>query len=350
MIEQCDNFSLYGVGGQALLTNGVYASAGGVTLITDPGTGVGTVAHQIQTGSGDASALYYALSTGGINTVGMTGRLYLDTLPDSYGNTCGYIFRSTANGFLYGIGVLPNGAIGLWDGTGTSPLLQTTGPVVTANAWWHVEVKFTIGASTGAIEVRVEGQTVLTATAQNFGTTQIGIVGWGHIKGSGNAHALDYKDLVVWNTNGTLNNNFLGSVIVASLTTNSDVTVGGWTNTGGASHNAILAQVPPVDATVYTAAAVPPITAMVMGLTDLPTNTTSVKALMTMVRATKTDGGDGSLQTSLVSGASTGAGANRPITTSPTYWRDIFETDPATSAAWTLAAANAANLKIDRTV
>lgn len=347
-IEHCDNFSMYGTN-PAFLLNGTYASAVNCALAADP-AGTGNIVLNPQGGGANGEILTYALASGAITTVGSAFRVWCSRLPPDTSSATGIEFRTVSNTPLYQVAIQPNGAISLLNNGPNNVVATTTGPVVTANAWWHIEVKFTVGAGTGALEVRVEGQTVLSLTAQAFGSTGIGIVGWGPMFGTASGANPFYKDVVVWNTSGSLNNNFLGSVLVASLVTNSDVTVGGWTNTGGASHNAILAQSPPVDATVFTAAAVPPVTAMVLGMTDLPTNVTSVKALMTMVRATKVDGGDGSLQTSLVSGASTGSGANRPITTTPTYWRDVFETDPATSAPWTLTAANAANLKIDRTV
>lgn len=85
-------------------------------------------------------------------------------------------------------------------------------------------------------------------------------------------------------------------------------------------------------------------------LSNLPADVTSVKALMTRVRAAKTDGGDGSLQVSVVSNGDIGSGANRPITTSQTYWSDVFQTDPDTSAPWLPSAVDLAQLQLDRTV
>lgn len=93
----------------------------------------------------------------------------------------------------------------------------------------------------------------------------------------------------------------------------------------------------------------PPPLPYVGELTNLPPDVTSVRALITRVRAQKSDGGDGSLQTSLISGVDTANGTDRPITTALTYWSDIFELDPATGAPWTPVAADAAQLQINRT-
>lgn len=94
----------------------------------------------------------------------------------------------------------------------------------------------------------------------------------------------------------------------------------------------------------------PPPAAYECSLSNLPVNVTSVRGLMTMVRAMKSDGGDGSLQVSLISGASTDDGANRPITATMNYWLDISELDPDTAAPWTPLAVDAVTMKINRTV
>jgi hypothetical protein len=86
------------------------------------------------------------------------------------------------------------------------------------------------------------------------------------------------------------------------------------------------------------------------GLSDLPTNVTSVKGLYAVNRSRKTDSGDGQLQVGMVSGVSTVLGNDRTITTSYTYWTDVFEEDPATSAPWTRTGVNAAQLQVNRTV
>ena len=68
------------------------------------------------------------------------------------------------------------------------------------------------------------------------------------------------------------------------------------------------------------------------------------------MRARKSDGGDGNIQTGLISGGAEVDGSNRPITTAFTYYEDVFEIDPANAAPWTPASADAATFKINRTV
>lgn len=59
--------------------------------------------------------------------------------------------------------------------------------------------------------------------------------------------------------------------------------------------------------------------------------------------------GDGSLQVSLISGASTGTGTDRALDTDYAYGTDIFETDPQGAGAWTPSRVNALQLQLSRT-
>lgn len=346
-----DNFSIYGTN-PAFMLNGVYAQNDGCTLVTDP-DGVS---------SGHVLQVTANLNTGGaryilpnlVTALGMGQRLWMPTLPTNTSVTPALSWRDIGNNACVTIGCDTTGRLFLSDGEARSGspirIATTTSPVVTANAWWHIEGKMsTVTVSTTTTltyEVRVEGVTVLSGTyvmahgsVANYAQVLIGCDDFTNTP-------YDWKDFVIWDTTGSLNNNFLGSVLVLNLHTTSDVSLN-WTPSTGTTGYPILSDIPPVDGTYISAAA--GIAAYKGGLSDLPTNVTSVKGLITFVRAAKADGGDGSLQNGIISGASTGTGANRPITTAQTYWRDVFETDPATSAAWTVAAVNAANVQINRT-
>lgn len=86
-------------------------------------------------------------------------------------------------------------------------------------------------------------------------------------------------------------------------------------------------------------------------LSDLPAEVTGVRAVAIVNRAFKTDSGSSNLQASfVVSGGSSSQGADRPITTSPTYYEDTFETDPQTAGAITPSTLVDARIRVDRTL
>lgn len=344
-----DNFDAYG-GNINYMADGVYAELGSghVKLVSDPDPlATGRV---ILVDSDTAPEFAGVVMPVGRTTVGMGGRVWLAGIPPGTSQRPGMEMRDASNNPVLGLQFNPIGGIEICSRLRIGSIYaSTSGPVVTSNAWYHVEWKAIFGVNTVTTEVRVEGVVVLTATFAVAGTFTVQRVGWGNYSTPFTA-AIYYKDIILWDSSGSQNNNFMGSIVVASMIPNSDTAIGGWVPTPAGSNYDRINNMPPLDATEYISAAIPPNTASQYGLTDLGSTVTSVRAIRTMVRARKTDGGDGQLQVSLVSGASTGNGADRPITAAFTYWMDMFETDPNTSGAWTRVSANAAQLKLTRTV
>ena len=345
MLLHADNFDYYG-SDSAFLDDGVYASTYGATIINDPdGVSVGKVLSLRF--SGNERGIRWVLPAANA-TVGVAARFYLEQIPASDDDRPTIIqFRDGANDRILGIRVTPTGALEAID-SGSVVVGATTGPVLTPEAWWHIEAKFNAG--TGDIEVRVEGVTVLDDTDPTPLAPTTSQIACGS-SGSGNSGSTDVKvkDLVVWDSSGSANNDFFGSVLVYDLAPTADDTFPtGWTSTAANGYS-VLDSNPPDDGVAYIAADDTPPAAAVFDLEDLPADVTSVRGLITRVRAAKTDGGDGSLQVSMTSNGSDDAGADRPITTAQTYWSDVSELDPDTAAAWTPSGVNAAQLKIDRT-
>lgn len=86
------------------------------------------------------------------------------------------------------------------------------------------------------------------------------------------------------------------------------------------------------------------------GLEPLPRNATVVDSVTLVTRQWKTDAGATTTQTSLVGpdGASDN-GADRAVSSTPTFYFDTFEEDPDTSAALTPATVNNGKARINRT-
>ena len=291
-------------------------------------------------------------------TVGMCARLWLAALPGGASNPCFFRFNDGANVIHVSIAVTSTGVIQAWRGSQINPagtlLGSTAGPVLVANSFQHVEAKVFISDTVGTVEVRVNGVTVLnltnkdTANSADLTVAQVLLTPSARGDLASQDVSIYFKDWFVWDSTGAHNNNFAGSVSVVNLTPSSDVALT-WALSSGATGFSLVNESPPVDAG-FISAATPPPAADKMGMTNLPADVTSVRALMTLVRARKTDGGDGSLQVGLISGASTDLGADRPITTAFTYYSDISEEDPATVAPWLPTAVDAANMQFNRTL
>lgn len=353
-ITHMDNFTIYG-GVPANLLNGVYAENTSCTLPGDPdGVSPGQVLRVPQSfGGGNAYAKLRHVLPVLVTTSGQACRMWLAALPSSTEmRPTPFSFKDAGNNFLYMLVVTPTGRLAVRSTFGGANIAETTNPVVTANGWFHLEMKLVISATVGVIEVRVEGVTVITLTGQNTGVTQVAQIEIANDPTPTSASVeMFIKDFVTWDGTGTYNNDFLGSVIVVNLLPTSDVALN-WAPSTGTTGYEILDNMPPNDVQ-FLSAINPPPAAYKAGMSDLPTDVTSVKAIMTMVRVAKTDGGDASLQIGIISDPSgtptTGLGANRPITTAQTYWRDMFETDPDTTLPWLPGAVNLAQLQMNRT-
>lgn len=354
MIQWMDNFGSYGANG-AYMLNGLYAVNVG-SLVADPDPSATGTVFWVNGESVNPKETLRKVLNSTQATVGVAFRIWLATLPSDVAMNPMLKFNSDTNGNLLSLSVTPTGALKLslnGSNSAEGTLIEaTTGPVLIANAWQHVEAKVTINTVTGAYEIRVEGINVLDGTATNTkgtGSSNCAIVAFANKpNGSGGGVNMYIKDLVIYDSTGTHNNDFIGSVTVYRLVPNADSTLGGWTTSSGVTGYNLIDESPPVDTGYVQADSTPPAAAE-FGLTNLPADVTSVRGLMTLVRAAKTDGGDATLQISVGSDGDYDNGADRPITTAFTYWFDVCEEDPATAAPWLPSAVNAATLVLDRT-
>jgi len=286
------------------------------------------------------------------NVVGISARVYLPSLPT--GGSASYPpiynFKDISNNRMICWQPLSTGAIQVrYDINDTEESYTTPGPVLVAGTWNHIEMKVDI--STGSIEMRIEGVTQVSVTGADIGALPVAQVAFGCENGIGNNQAPQsyyIKDLVIWDANGSVNNDFLGAVQVYDLAPTSDASFNWSASTGSTGYN-LIDEAPPSDADYIYADDTPP-AASTFNLSDLPEDVSSIRGIKTFARARKTDGGDGWMQVSMVSNGIEGNGTDRPVTTAYTYWMDIFELDPDTSANWTRSGVNAALLQIDRTI
>jgi hypothetical protein len=164
-----DNWSIYGTA--ADLLDGIWAQISNTndstfsgSLTTDPdGISTGQVWSILAGTGGTKSILRYALPTTQ-STVGIAFRLWMPELP-SGSNTVMVTFRDGSNAIIGNIGVDTTGRIycGNTEDAVAPGLATSASPVITAAAWYHVEVKLVYGAS-GTMTVKVEGAQVLNYT------------------------------------------------------------------------------------------------------------------------------------------------------------------------------------------
>jgi len=366
-----DNFQMYGTGAtaEALVLNGLYAdiTTTYTDFIADPdpsGTGE-TVLKMVSdfesTTPYAGATLRFSVPGATKTTLGVSARFYLDSLPVSDGASVRpFVFIDTTGARHVWLMVRSDGRLSIGVGStqngnlNTSVLIGTsTLPVITADAWQHVEMKVTVDDTVGATEVRVNGVEVagLTLTGvdtRNGATPNIGSVAFENYEFVVTGPTIYIKDFIVWDTLGSQNNDFIGSAHVYNLLPDGDSALT-WTPSTGSVGYDLVDDSPPDDATYLSADDTLP-AANVFTVSDLPPDIISVKALLPVVRVKKIDGGDGNVQAAIISNAATDSGADRPITTAFTYYWDVSEVSPDTAVAYTPTEVNNITFSVDRTV
>lgn len=367
-----DDFNGYGraafdSGAADLLLAGIYAGFTAPNqisatvspgLVADPdGISTPTVIQCGPAGQNQDLAVRYVFPSGVAQTVGVAYRVWFEQLPANGNN--GIAILSDVSGYSLMLCVTSTGRLQIRNGFYGTIVATSNLPAITANGWWHIEFKFFNDATTGTIEVRVEGVPVpglvLTGlnTAQYGAYAQVALMQSG--AGGGASHTYYIKDFAVWNGNGTNVNNFVGTCIINAHELLSDFQLG-WTPFGGTKGFEILSNDPPL-ISKYLYAEQNPFPNPYQGvLSPMPPDVVTVKACLVRYMAGKNDGGDGSVQSGMIASANTAPetvlGTERPISVAQTFRQDIFPLNPVTNTAWLPSNFDDGNVlvQLDRTV
>lgn len=356
MIQWADDFSRYGTGSgstTAMLDGLPYANLStgseNTGAVADPDPNVSGRCLRIRTGGQNDFRLdcRVALPSPTAGLIGVVARFWLPSLPATQNTRPSLIQLSTvSNSKIAQLIVNQNGSITVRK-NGDASVGESVVPVVTPNAWHHIEFKYDLSDGTG--EVFVNGVSKVSVTGGTVGTCALTSHS-GRSDNGGFVGGIYMKDFVIWDGSGTENNDAMGTVKVGRLKPVADVSLGGWVPSTGSTGYDLLAKNAPNDATYLSADDAPP-AAMSFEFEDLPPDVTSVRALMPMIRARKTDGGDAQVQTALSpNGTDWDSGADRPITSAFSYWFDVSELSPATASPWSPIEVNDLIGSVDRTL
>lgn len=362
-----DDFSSYGIGGQTKMLDGNYAELAegdlfspSPTLVADPdpmGAGYAVARqyceyHAYGAGYPAADPYLRIVFPSSLDEVGGSIKLWLSALPSAIETSFSIVFADSGNDAQLSFNITPLGAFRVYRGHYRSTVLGTSVPILTPNAWHHIEWKVTASNSGGTVEIRVNGTAVISLTGQDtvaqteLSYSTMSFVGTG---GDSNASALYayYKDLILWDTTGSENNDFMGPTYIARKTVTADTSFT-WTPSTGSAGWSLINEKGPSDST-YISDGWPAAAESYFAMENLPADVTSVRGIMLMGRMRKSDGGDCNVQMGVDDGTSTTWGADRAITTAYTYWHDILELNNTTASPFTPTEFNALNFVIKRT-
>lgn len=214
------------------------------------------------------------------------------------------------------------------------------------NIWYYIEFKVTHDDTTGSYEVRVNNKTVLSETnvdTRNGGLDVIERVDL-FLSGANQGQASrDYDDFYILNTSGTVNNDFLGDLRVATILPNGNGNSSQFTGSdGNSTDNYLLVDENPQDTGTYVeTSGVGNLDLYTME--NLPADATTVLGVQVSALSDKTD-----------AGALTGVVAMRTNSTdyfgtgyqpsfgpaSEIYFSNIWDENPNTASAWTVSDIN----------
>lgn len=222
-----------------------------------------------------------------------------------------------------------------------STILGRTRPnVVQQGAWAYIELKAVANATTGAVEIRVNGVTELTLTNVNTTSGQFSSVGFGQniasVLTAQTGNRVD--DVYVCDTTGDVNNDFLGDCRVDAYYPTSEGSTQSWTPTPAGTHYTTVDEVP-----ISTADYVESATANAVelyGFNDLVNTPLSIFGVQVNSAARKTDAGARSINNTARISGSNYFGAALTLSDTTTYRHSVWDKSPATNAAWSKAEIN----------
>lgn len=225
------------------------------------------------------------------------------------------------------------------------------GNSLTPGSWHWIEVKVTLGttSSNGAVEVKVNGSTVINATSQDTNSTGSGAsvieLGAG---GASNPNEAYIDDVVIYDATGSTVNDFLGDTKITTHSPTADAATVDWTASAGSDFQCVdeTPNAANDDTDYISSSTAGQESRFAMGnLADTPS---AIHGVQVRYRAKKTDAGDRTVRSLINSSASESVGNTRGL---PTLYRwfygDFFPLDPNGSIAWTDTTINALEVGVE---
>jgi hypothetical protein len=233
--------------------------------------------------------------------------------------------------------VLTTGALQFVRGStqGTNVLCTTAAATIAVNNWYYIEIEFVRNATTGSVNIYVNGGLAASATGVNTGATDVNQLLF--TSSAGSFPNLDYDDLYVCSTATRL-----GECKVETLRPSSDDSVQ-WTPSSGANNFSRVSDTTYDGDTGYVSSSTVG-QQDTYGIGALGTTPANIFAAQVNVLARKDDATTRQIATVLKSGATTQVGATQSLGSTYANYVDLYLTDPNTSAAWTPSAINAAKI------
>ena len=211
-------------------------------------------------------------------------------------------------------------------------IVSTTTPLA-ANTWYYVEITVLQAGASGSAEIRLNGVSEGGPTTGNFGSANMGSVRF--IRGS--SGTIDYDDVYINDTSGSLNTGFLGEQRVDFLVPTGAGNSTQFTPNAGSNWDRVDDTTPDDDTTYNSDSTVNHKDTYAVG--DVSSSST-VSAVQVNHRVRKTDAGARAIATVIRQGGTDYVGDTKPLTSDYLFQSQLYSADPLGSA-WTASSVNA---------
>lgn len=233
--------------------------------------------------------------------------------------------------------VHPNGTFSV---TRNGVVLGTSTVSASVTGFQYLECKITFHATTGTVDLRLNGVSILALTGQNTQNTANAFASDVRLGQYASGSAVLYDDVYMCDTSGTTNNAFLGDVRIDMLLPNADGFYSQFTPSTGTSHFALVDEPTPNTTDYNDGLTVGHRDSYAMAnLAALASQT--VYAVQVTAAIMKDDAGAKSAAVMVRSGSVNADGASVALPTSQVYVSKIYEANPDGGVAWTEASVNA---------
>jgi hypothetical protein len=212
--------------------------------------------------------------------------------------------------------------------------------------WRYFEIKVTIHDSAGAIEVRENGVTMLSLSGidtQASGNAIIDRVALGGAPGTSYMN-LSLDDFYLCDDQGSFSNTFLGDIRVQSILPSAAGNTTQMTPSAGSNYQCVDEAVPNGDTDYVSETTAGEKDTYAFG--NLTPTSGTIAGVQVMINARKDDAGSRSIAPVYRPVSTDYDGTTVIVSDSYTYYREIAEVSPATSAAWTIAEINGAEFGV----
>jgi len=224
-------------------------------------------------------------------------------------------------------------------------VLATSTNTVSVNTWYFIEIKATIHPSAGVIEVRVNGTSTgwipSTASLNTRNTANSQATGIAVVQPNQNVRI---DDFYIADTTGSVNNDFLGPIQIAVQAPSAAGNYAQWTPNYGANFGNVRDTIPDGDQTYNASSTANNIDSFVFEKNFMSAGT--VLGIQHCILAKQDVGAQRVIAPFQRSSSTDYPGTSVNLGGGYNYILEVKDTNPDTSAAWTLAGLNAAEFGV----